>query len=73
MSWSASGLRVGLALLDQFKPSSKIFLLTVSGRYFFFGSFVFFIFCDFHALTSVLGCLVVACWGGGVWPLAPSL
>ena len=44
--------------------------LTVSGQYFFCGSFVLFISCDFHAFASVRCCLVVACWGGGGWGLA---
>ena len=35
MSWSTSGLRVGLAQWGRFRPSSKIFLQTVPGRCFF--------------------------------------
>ena len=45
-----------------FKPSSKIFLLTVPRRYFFCGSFVLFMSCVCHAFTSVHCCLVITCW-----------
>ena len=44
------------------KPSSKIFLLTVTRRYFFCGSFVLFMYCACHAFASVRCCLVVTCW-----------
>ena len=44
------------------KPSSKIFLLTVPRRYFFFGSFVLFVSCVSYAFASVNCCLVVNCW-----------
>ena len=40
VSWSTSELRVRLVPKNRFKPSSKIFLLTVPRRYFFCGSFV---------------------------------
>ena len=41
MSWSASGLGVGLVLWGQFCPFRKsIFLLAVQGRCFFCGSFL---------------------------------
>ena len=48
--------------VKPFKPSSKIFLLTVPRGYFFCGSFVLFMFCDCHAFASVHCCLVVICW-----------
>ena len=38
--------------MKPFKPSSEIFLLTVSRRYFFCGSFAFIVYC----------CLLVTCW-----------
>ena len=44
---------------NRFKPSSKIFLLTVPRLYFFCGSFVLFMSCVFHAFASVHCCLVV--------------
>ena len=40
MSWSWSELRVRLAPWNQYKPSSKLFLLTVLRRYFCCGSVV---------------------------------
>ena len=44
-----------------FKPSSKIFLLTVPMRYFFCGSFMLFLSCDCFAFVRV--CLLfVALW-----------
>ena len=46
---------------NRFKSSSKIFLLTVPRRYFFWGSFVFFVSCVSHAFASVHCCLVVTC------------
>ena len=55
-------LRVRLALWNWFKPSSKIFLLTVPRRYFFCGSFVLFLSCVCHTFASVHCCLVVTCW-----------
>ena len=42
MSWSTSELRVRLAPLNRFKPSSKIFYWLFQGRLFFCGSFMFF-------------------------------
>ena len=42
-----------------FKPSSKIYLLTVPRRYFFCGSCVLFIYCVCHAFASVQFCPVV--------------
>ena len=47
--------------INWFKPSSKIFLLTVSRRYFFCGSFVFFVWCVSHAIASDHSCLVETC------------
>ena len=51
------------APLNRFKPSSKIFLLTVQRRCFFCGSFMLFL-PRFVMLscTSVCGCLVGTCW-----------
>ena len=52
--------------MKPFKPSSKIFLLTVPRRYFFCTSFVdhlcFFVSCVSYAFESVHCCLVVTCW-----------
>ena len=62
VSWSTSELRVRLALLIGFKPSSKIFLLTVPRRYFICGSFLLFMSCVCHAFASVHCCHVVTCW-----------
>ena len=45
--------------MKPFKPSSKIFLLTVPRQYFFSGSFALFISCVSHALSSVHCCFVV--------------
>ena len=53
---------MSLAPLNWFKPSSKIFLLTVPERYFFCASFVVFVSCVSHAFASVHCCLVVTCW-----------
>ena len=44
---------------NRFKLSRKIFLLTVPRRYFFCGSFVWFMSCVCHAFASVHFCLVV--------------
>ena len=52
VSWSTLELRARLALCNRFKPSSKIVLLSVPRRYFFCGSFMFF-------LSNV--CLSVSC------------
>ena len=68
VSWSASGLGVGLAPLDQFGPPVGV-LLAVPGRCFFCGSFVF-LFCLVFAVSlcaSVCVCFVVACWGVASW------
>ena len=48
--------------MNCLKPSSNIFSLTVPRRYFFCGSFVFFVSCLSHAFASVHCCLVVTCW-----------
>ena len=49
--------------LNRFKPSSKIFLLTVPMRCFFCGSFMLFLSCFVMlSCTSVCRCLVVTCW-----------
>ena len=51
------------APLNRFKPSSKIFLLTVQRRCFFCGSFMLFLSCFVMlSCTSVCWCLVVTCW-----------
>ena len=47
---------------NWFRPSSKIFLLTVSRRHFFCGSFFVFVSCVSHAFASVPCCLMVTCW-----------
>ena len=44
---------------NRFKPSSKIFLLTIPRRYFFCGSFVLFMSCVCHAFAFIHCCLVV--------------
>ena len=51
-----------LAPWNRFKPSSKMFLLTIPRRYFFCGSFTLFMSCLVHALASVHCCLEVTCW-----------
>ena len=55
--WSTSELRVRLAPWNRFKPSSKIFLLTVPRRYFFlwFLSFAFVRICLFVPCDHLLG------------------
>ena len=51
------------APLNRFKPSSKIFLLTIPRRCFFCGSFMLFLSCFVMlSCTSVCWCLVVTCW-----------
>ena len=64
MSWSTLELRARLAPLNRFKPSSKVFLLTVPRRWFFCGSFLLVV---LHvgvcfAVMSVSCSLVVTCW-----------
>ena len=50
--------------LNQFKPSSKISLLTVPRRYFFCGSlmFLFSLMFAMSLCASVYLCFVVTCW-----------
>ena len=48
-------------LWNRFKPSSKIFLLTVPRRFFFCGSFVLFKSCVCHAFASI-HCRLVVTW-----------
>ena len=69
MSWSTSKLRVKLTPWNRFKPSNKIFLLTVPRWYFFCGSFMFFLSCVYCAFLRV--CLFVPCGHllGKGWPL----
>ena len=51
------------ASLNRFKPSSKIFLLTVPMRCFFCGSFMLYLSCFvILSCTSVCWCRVVTCW-----------
>ena len=68
MSWSTSELRVRLAPLNRFKPSSKIFYWPFQG-----GSFMF-LFCLVFAM-SVRVCLYVLCGHllGKGWPLSSRL
>ena len=55
------------------KPSSQIFLLTVPRRYFFCGSFMFYLSCVCYAFVQV--CLFVPCGHllGKDWPLGSLL
>ena len=73
VSWSASELRVRLGLWNRFKPSSKMFLLTVSRRCFFCGSFMLFLSWFCYAFVSV--CLSMSCGHllGKDWPLGSRL
>ena len=80
MSWSTSELRVRLAPWNWIKPSSNFFLLTVPRRYFFCGSFMFFLSCVCYVLVRI--CLFVPCghllgkdWslGSRLWCLTVSL
>ena len=54
LSWG-----LGLAPRNRFKPSSEIFLLTIPRRFFFCGSFVFFMACVCYAFVRVF--LFVPC------------
>ena len=72
VSCSTSGLRVRLAPWNSFKPSSKIFLLTVPRQYFVCGSSVLFMFCVCHAFASVQCCLCGHLLGKD-WPLGSCL
>ena len=73
ISWSTSDLRVRLALWNKFKPSSKLFILTVPRRYFFCGPFMFVLCCVCYAFVRV--CLFVHCGHllGKSWPLGSRL
>ena len=79
-TWSTSELWVRLAQWKRFKPSCKIFLLTVPRRYFFCGSFMLFLYCVCYAFVRV--CFLMPCghllgkdWplGSGLWCLIVSL
>ena len=52
-------LRMGLVPWGRFKPSSRIFLLTVPRRYFFCGSFMLFLSCVCNTFVRV--CLLMPC------------
>ena len=76
MSWSTSELRVRLAPLGRFRPSSGVFCWPFQGG----ASFVDLLcFCSGVCCVlcaSVCVCFVVACWGGGGgggWPLGSRL
>ena len=71
--WSTSELRVRSAPWNRFKPSGKIFLLTVPRQYFFCGSFMLFLVCVCYAFVCV--CLVLPCGHllGKDWPLGSRL
>ena len=58
---------------NQFKPSSKIFLLTIPRQCFFCGSFMLFLSCFCYAFTRV--CLLMPCGHllGKDWPLGSRL
>ena len=73
VSWSTTELRAGLAPWKWLKPSSKIFLLTVSMRYFFCASFMLFLSCVCYAFVCV--CLLMPCGHllGKGWPLGSRL
>ena len=59
MSWSTSELRVRLAPLNRFKPSSKIFYWPFQGG----TSFVDLLcFCSVLCLLCLYMCFVVTCW-----------
>ena len=62
VSWSTYEWRARLAPRNWFKPSSKIFLLTVPRRYFFCGLFLLCMSCVCHAFASVYCCHVMTCW-----------
>ena len=62
-----------LYVCNRFKPSSKIFLLTVPRRYFFCGSFMIFLSCVCYVFVRV--CLLLPCGHllGKGWPLGSHL
>ena len=68
-----SELRMKLAPWNRFKPSSKIFLLTVARWYFFCRSFMLFLSCVCYAFVRV--CLLMPCGHllGKGWPLGSRL
>ena len=72
VSWSTSELRVRLAPWNRFKPSIKYFT-DLPRRYFFCGSFVFFLSYVCYAFMRV--CLFVHCGHllGKGWPLGSRL
>ena len=73
MSWSTSELRVRLAPLNRFKPSSKIFYWPFQGGTSFVDLLSFFLSCVCYAFVSV--CLYVPCGHllGKGWPLGSRL
>ena len=75
MSWSTSELRVRLAPLNRFKPSSKIFYWPfVPRQNFFCVSFMFF-FCLVFAMSLLCGHLLGKGWplGSRLWCLTVNL
>ena len=63
-SWCTSELRVRLAPLNRFKPSSKIFYWPFQGGTSFVGSLMFF-FCLVFSMSLcafIYMCFVVTCW-----------
>ena len=63
MSWSTSELRVRLAPLNRFKPSSKIFYWPFQGGTSFVDLLCFVLSCVCCVLcASVYMCFVVTCW-----------
>ena len=63
MSWSTSELRVRLAPLNRFKPSSKIFYWPFQGSLLLWIFYVFVLSCVCYVLcASVYMCFVVTCW-----------
>ena len=73
MPWSTSELRVRLAPLNRFKPSSKIFYWPFQGSTPFVDLLCFFLSCVCYAFVSV--CLYVPCGHllGKGWPLGSRL
>ena len=49
--------------MKRFKPSTKMYLMTVRRRYFFCGTLVLFMYCVWQVSASVHCCLVVICRG----------
>ena len=66
VSWSTSELRVTLSLWNRFKPSSKIFLLTIPRWYFFCGSFMYFLSCVCYGLCFLFICALWSPAGKGL-------